>query len=753
MNPRTLVGAIGLAIAIVTALLIPAGYFLVGYTNKASVLEFKGKLSAERIGKYIYTHGTLWRYQSIRLSELIEDVAHEDHATRKRIVGLNGDLILDEGADLNPPTMMRQTPIIVAGDTVGYLELESSMRRLLAETAMAAVLSSLLGLAIFFVLRIFPLRILDRTLGELKSANEAIQDRNRLLKERNQTLVVRDLELQERNRRFDAALNNMTQGLCMFDRDARLVVCNQRYLEMYGLSPEVVKPGCTLAALMAHRKATGSFSGDPALYAQNMIEALEAGETVRSTIDIGDGRIMLLVSKPMPHGGWVATHEDITERRRAEAEISFLAHHDALTGLPNRPHFRERMEKALANIRLGDSLAVLCIDLDRFKQVNDTLGHPIGDRLLQAAAERMRNSLREEDMIARFGGDEFAILQVGADQPDGATGLANRIIEKLSQPFTIEGQQIDVGCSVGIAIAPGDSVDVDRLIRNADMALYRAKADGKGTFHFFERDMDARMQNRRTLELDLRKAIVNGELKLFYQPIIALDSQRLSGFEALLRWNHPTRGFITPDEFVPLAEQVGLIVPIGEWVLQEACLQAAKWPENLYVAVNLSAVQFRTRALLPTVVNALAHSGLSPKRLEVEITETVLLQNEETVRTILHQFHGLGIRIAMDDFGTGYSSLGYLQSFPFDKIKIDRSFVQDLSTRSDCRAIVQAIAGLGASLGISVTAEGIETLEQLKSLQVDGCTEGQGYLFSPAVPVKDLGKLIDRMNPIRQQVA
>lgn len=750
MNPRALVGAIGLTIAVATAVLVPAGYFFIGYANTAAVLEFKGRLSAARIAKYIYAHDTLWQYQRARLSELIGEIDQDGQPTHRRLTDSNGNVVFDEGGSMMRPIISRRTPVAVSGNTVGYLDVGSSLWHLLRHTGGVAVLSSFLGLVIFFALRVLPLRVLDRTLGQLENANRQIQDRNRLLKERNEMLVLRDRELQERNRRFDAALNNMTQGLCMFDEDARLMVCNRRYLEMYGLSPEIVKPGCSLADLMAHRKDTGSFSGDPQDYAKAMLNALQGGEPVNAVTDIGDGRIMALVSKPMPGGGWVATHEDITERCQAEAKIAFLANHDALTGLPNRRHLQDKMIAALGAIRRGSSLAVLCLDLDRFKQVNDTLGHPMGDRLLQAAAQRLLGCLRERDVVARLGGDEFAILQVGVQQPDGSTVLANRIIETLSEAFDIDGMQIDVGCSIGIAIAPEDGVDAERLLRNADMALYRAKTDGKGTFHFFEHEMDARMQSRRKLELDMRKAIAAGEFELFYQPIVRLETQDIAGFEALLRWNHPTRGPISPAEFIPLAEQVGLIMSIGEWVLREACLQAAKWPRHYYVAVNLSAVQFRGRALVPIVVNALACSGLAAERLELEVTETVLLEDADAALVVLRQMRDLGIRVAMDDFGTGYSSLGYLRSFPFDKIKIDQSFVQELSHRhSDCLAIVQAIIALGGGLGISVTAEGIETRDQFERLRADGCTEGQGHFFSPAVPVRHLGDLMQRLGAAR----
>lgn len=388
---------------------------------------------------------------------------------------------------------------------------------------------------------------------------------------------------------------------------------------------------------------------------------------------------------------------------------------------------------------------MLSLDLDRFKQANDTLGHPVGDLLLQAVAVRLQKCAREGDVVSRFGGDEFSILQRNVEQPNGATALATRLIETLHEPFDIDGNQVNIGVSIGISIAPADGADVERLLRNADLALYRAKAEGKGTFRFFEQAMDARMQARSKLEHDLRKGIVNKEFELYYQPIIALDTQRISGFEALLRWNHPERGLVMPEDFIPLAEEVGLIVPLGEWVLRAACHQAVKWPNDIHVAVNLSPAQFKSRNIEQLAFSALAHSGLAPQRLELEITESVLLADEETTLATLHKLRAFGVSIAMDDFGIGYSSLGYLRSFPFNKIKIDRSFVADLLTRKDSLAIVRAVTGLGASLGMTITAEGVETVPQLDRLKKEGCTEVQGYLFSAPLPADELAGLMGRM--------
>jgi len=431
-------------------------------------------------------------------------------------------------------------------------------------------------------------------------------------------------------------------------------------------------------------------------------------------------------------------------RQELERRLEHMAHHDALTDLPNRLRLRQAMERELSRVQRGECIAVLCLDLDHFKSVNDTLGHPVGDRLLETVAERLRQSVRETDVVARVGGDEFAIVQVSGDQPRGAIILADRLIAAPSKPLDLDGHQVVVGTSVGIALAPLDGLETDQLIKNADMALYRAKADGRGVFRFFEPEMDARMQSRRTLELDLRRALAEGEFELYYQPLVNVASNAISGFEALLRWNHTTRGLVPPSEFIPVAAEMGLIVPLGETILQQACLEAAGWPDDIKVAVNLSPVQFKSKTLALAVTSALASSGLSPHRLELEITEGVLLQDSEATLATLHQLRALGVRISMDDFGTGYSSLSYLRSFPFDKIKIDQSFVRGMSSgQNDSVAIIRAVTGLGRNLGMATTAEGVETLEQLGHLRQEGCTEVQGYLFSRPLPARDVLHLLE----------
>jgi diguanylate cyclase (GGDEF)-like protein/PAS domain S-box-containing protein len=445
---------------------------------------------------------------------------------------------------------------------------------------------------------------------------------------------------------------------------------------------------------------------------------------------------------------------DVTERRKAEARIAYMAHHDGLTNLPNRELYQDRLRQALEQTEpKNQRVAVLCIDLDLFKNVNDSFGHPMGDRLLRLVADRLRSQVRGNNIAARLGGDEFAII-LGSDvSPNEASDFAARLIKILSSCYSIDGIEVVIGASIGIALSPGDGATFEELMRNADMALYRAKSDGGGVHRFFEREMDRQAQKRRDMELDLRRAFANGEFELHYQPLVDLASDGISGFESLLRWRHPEKGMISPADFIPVAEDIGLIVSLGEWVLREACSEAAKWPADIKVAVNLSPVQFRSRNLVQVVISALAHSGLSPKRLELEITESLFLAETEANIAILHQLRGLGVSISMDDFGTGYSSLSYLRSFPFDKIKIDRSFVKDLAERPDCVAIVRAISGLGRSLNITTTAEGVETIDQLDWLRAEGCNEVQGFLFSAAKPAAEIERLLHKFGRRASQAA
>jgi diguanylate cyclase (GGDEF)-like protein/PAS domain S-box-containing protein len=688
--------------------------------------------------------------------------------------------------------------------------------------------------------------------------------RGRLLLER------KSAELRTQNLRFDAALQNMSQGLSMFDRDGRLIVCNDRYAQVYGL-PATVKPGTTLRQILEGRVASGTFAGPtPEGYVAERLAVASERRPIDTIGELNNGRIIAVAHRPIADGSWVATHEDITSRRRSERELErtrkfldtvienvpatiivkepgegryvlvnraaerflglsrdqligktvrdilspedaarILAHdeqalqsrdgclgddhsittpgngrrsvvtrklvirdeegepqyllaviedvterkqaedqiahmalHDALTDLPNRVLFHRRLEQALLRVRRGENLAVLCLDLDHFKNVNDTHGHPLGDELLKAVAERLRGCVRETDTLARLGGDEFAIIQAGIAQPADTLALLNRIQHAIKAPYDLDAVRAAMDVSIGISLAPTDSSEPDQLLQQADMALYGAKADGRGTYRFFEPEMDARLKARRKLEADLRTAIGSGGLDLHYQPLVNLERNEIVGLEALLRWPHPDRGMIPPSEFIPLAEDTGLIVPLGEWVLRQACFEATNWPDNIKIAVNLSPAQFRSPNLVQVVVSALAASRVPPARLELEVTEALLLQDNEENLASLHHLRDLGVQIVMDDFGTGYSSLNYLQRFPFDKIKIDRSFVANLSSGNDVAlAIVQAVVSLAGVLKITAVAEGVETEQQLALVKAAGCAEAQGYIFSPPKPAKEIAQL------------
>lgn len=676
------------------------------------------------------------------------------------------------------------------------------------------------------------------------------------------------LELEKQ--RLDSAINNMLQGLLLFDSSDRIIVCNRRYIEMYGLSLEVVKPGLSFLDLLCLRKETGSFAGNVDEYYSALKSNLAQGEPYEFFAETTNGRMIRIMNQPLSSGGWVATHEDITETRKIEQErdrsreflnqiinnvpttiivkdardlryvlinqagvdyfgvsreqiigktahevfpqaaadviadrdqkllqsdgylffdeypldlhgkssrfvtakrliirdgkglpqyllaviedvterklaierIAHQAHYDSLTDLPNRVLFREQLEQSLKWVYRGEQIAVLYLDLDQFKTVNDTLGHPAGDELLKTVATRLRACLRETDIVARLGGDEFAIIQAAITGPRDIIDLVTRIHVAIREPFEAGGHRLVTDTSIGIAIAPEDGTDSDQLLKNADLAMYGAKADGRGTYRFFEPEMDARMKARRALEFDLREAMMCEDFELYYQPVINLRDNRIAGCEALLRWCHRERGMIPPAAFIPIAEETGLITPLGEWVLRTACAEAATWPNDTKIAVNVSPTQFKSGSLVPLVINVLAASGLPAQRLELEITEAVLIHDDERALAVLHQLRELGVRIALDDFGTGYSSLSYLQRFPFDKIKIDQSFIKDVADTDASRSIVQAVVSIARARNITTTAEGVETEQQRELVRTLGCTEMQGYLFSPAIPAKEIAQLL-----------
>lgn len=583
-------------------------------------------------------------------------------------------------------------------------------------------------------------RAFDEVLGDLAAAEVELRARS-------------EAEIAKRNQRLDAALGNMIQGLCLIDAAGRLIVANARFQELFGLPDAAVQHGTPVAELFHAAQAAGNYTGLAYdAFLKRLTNGGEAGldvfvETIR------EGVTLEVRLKALPEGGWIVTYEDVTERHAAAAEIERLASFDTLTGIPNRVTFRRELARAVADIDRGRNFAVHCLDLDHFKAVNDTLGHPIGDALLRAVADRLQLCLRKGDVVARLGGDEFAVLQRDMSSDNTPALVAARVIEAIAEPFEIDGHQIVIGTSVGIALAPQDSIDPDMLVKASDMALYRAKIDGRGAYRFFEPEMDARMQARRRLEIDLRQALGKEEFTLNYQPIVDSGSERIVAFEALLRWDHPERGRVAPDAFIPLAEEIGIIDRIGAWVLKQACLDAVGWPADIRVAVNLSSKQFLDDALLFDVDAALESSGLDPRRLELEITETVLLQDTERTLHILDRLRTRGAYISMDDFGTGYCSLSYLRKFPIDKIKIDKSFIDGLDESRDSTAIVRAVTGLGDDLGLVTTAEGIETAEQVARIRSEGCTQMQGYFFSKPVPIADVQDLIATSHAERTDAA
>jgi diguanylate cyclase (GGDEF)-like protein/PAS domain S-box-containing protein len=675
--------------------------------------------------------------------------------------------------------------------------------------------------------------------------------------------------LESERRRLDTALNNMIQGLVLYDASGQVLTFNQRYIDMYKLSTDIVKPGAHFRKLMQHRKDTGSFDGDVNEFCSAIMRNIAQGRVDHSTMQCADGRSFLAISKPLAHGGWVATIEDITERRkleqdrdrnyaflrqivdhiptqitvkdvrdnryvlanrvaeaqfglpremivgktardlfskasadiiaagderalqspdglfldvapwetpaagqryitsrrigipdqagemrylinvvddvterrRADEKIAHLAHYDALTDLPNRVLFREQIERELEKAKRGAQFALLYIDIDEFKGINDSLGHHVGDELLKTIAARIKSCIKPTDLIARLGGDEFAVIQTAVGSTADTIEFVSRIHDAIRQPCQCLGHHLSTDASIGIALAPQDGTNLDQLIKNADLAMYGAKAEGRRTHRFFEPAMDARAKARLTMEQDLRQAMVDGGFEIHYQPLLDLGSNEVTGCEALLRWRHPERGMISPAEFIPLAEDTGLINELGDWVLQTACAEAASWPHHIRLAVNVSPIQLKSQTLALRIAGALAASGLTPSRLEIEITEAVLIHDDETALAILHQLRGIGVRIALDDFGTGFSSLSYLKRFPFDKIKIDRCFVSDIEVDGSA-AIVQAVVNIAAARHMTTTAEGVETELQREILRKLGCTEMQGYLFSAAKPALEVRRLL-----------
>ncbi len=557
-------------------------------------------------------------------------------------------------------------------------------------------------------------------------------------------------QLERVNKWFEVALNNMARGLSMFDAEQRLIVCNKLYRDIYNLPEELTRPGTPLAEIVRYhfKRETGRDTPedreDQRKWIEQHVAELKLGKTFTHTQQLGNGKTILVTNQPLSDGGWVDLQEDITQRREAEEKISWLARHDALTEVPNRFHFHEQLEAALKRVSPGEGLAVHWIDLDNFKIINDEFGHPVGDALLKSIGARLHSTVRRPDFVGRLGGDEFAIVQSNVTREAQAAAFADRLLSVLNEPHQLMGHTVSAGASIGIALSPQHGTTADELMKHADIALYRAKAIGRDNYQFFDPAKSSEQQTRRRLETDLRQALSQCQFVLHYQPILDAQTKEVRSCEALIRWQHPEYGLVPPNDFIPLAEETGLIVPIGQWVLHQACKDAATWPDEVGVTVNLSASQFSASALDKTVEVALALSGLAAKRLELEITESVLLQDDPTTLSVLHRLRDVGVRIALDDFGTAFASLSYLRSFPFDTIKIDRSFVRDLPQRSDCAAIVEAVAGLARKLKMHSVAEGIETEAQLTAARESGCDEVQGYLFNRPMPANEIRAVLDR---------
>jgi diguanylate cyclase (GGDEF)-like protein len=710
---RKVVGSNGQLLGVVTRGMEPADFekffesVSLGSGSAITLLHRDGTMLA----RYPHIEEMIGRnFRAAPVPKLLSEV---DHGTIRLISPIDGEDRLASARAL------REFPLsIIATTTVAtaLADWRAQTRFLIAAAGLSAIA---IACTLFFVVR------------KLSKQYEISERRLALEKER-----------------LDTAVNNMTQGLLLYDSDARIVLCNKRYLELYNLSPDVAKPGCHFRDLIAYRKRSGSFQGDVDQFCSAVLNNVAQKRTTHSIVETSDGRSVQIVNQPLENGGWVATQEDITERRRAEQQIAHLAHYDALTDLPNRVLFRELLERALDKAKRGEQLAVLYIDLDEFKSVNDSLGHPVGDELLKTAASRLRNCVRETDFVARLGGDEFAIVQTGINQPSDVMELVKRIYQSIREPSDCLGHQVTTDASIGIALAPNDGTDLNQLLKSADLAMYGAKEDGRRTYRFFEPEMDARVKSRRTLELDIRQAIATGGFELQYQPIVNFLHNEIVGCEALLHWNHPVRGMISPTEFIPIAEETGLICQLGDWALATACTEAANWPSSIKLAVKVSPVQFRSHAFSLKVANLLATTGLPANRLELEITEAVLIRDDETALTMLRHLRDVGVRIALDDFGTGYSSLSYLQRFPFDKIKIDRCFINDITEAEGSSSIVQAVINIARARNMTTTAEGVETEQQREILLSFGCTEMQGDLFSRARPVSEIRMLLSQANSI-----
>ncbi|MEJ1977088.1 MAG: EAL domain-containing protein [Acetobacteraceae bacterium] len=593
----------------------------------------------------------------------------------------------------------------------------------------AGAFAAVLCLAIVLLILLLQLQRMERSEKSLVRQNADLEVARREMEEQRWALHASQQRLAEKSDALQSTLDHMDQGLMMVRADRVVAVCNRRAMQMLDLPPEFIESRPLFDAVVAYQQAQNDFvlseSTTPAFVGlANVLDYAHTYERKRP-----NGQILEIQSVPLEGGGMVRTYTDITLRRQSEEQILYFAHYDDLTKLVNRVVFQERLQKALQMAdRNQRSVAVLYLDLDRFKLVNDTRGHAVGDKLLTEVSARLRASVRDIDTVARMGGDEFAIIQPSIDQPASASQLAGRLGDILSMPYMIDGHHCVIGVSIGIALYPDDAQTADELLRNADTALYRAKKDGRGTHRVFETSMDIPQQELFSLEQDLRLALERNQFRLVFQPIADAGSRRILEFEALLRWDHPARGALNPDEFISLAEATELILPIGLWVLETACREAMTWAEDVGLSVNLSPVQFRRDDLVVQLKSVLTRTGLAAERLSLEVTEGLLLERTEHVLSIMGAIRQLGVRFSLDDFGTAHSGLSYLRSFPFDALKIDKSFVQEAVEQPEARAIVEAILAIGNALKLNVIAEGVETEEQLKLLKQMQCQQVQGYL-------------------------
>lgn len=578
-------------------------------------------------------------------------------------------------------------------------------------------------------------------------STEEVADLQFSLEQQLDAVLQRNEKLEQLNSCFEAALNHMGRGLSMFDSEQRLVVCNKAYCNIYELPPELTRAGTPLVEIVRYhmsRSAGQEPAGDaPVEWIKQQVARLQQGGHLEQIQSLPDGRIIRVTYEPLAGGGWVDMQEDITAQRQADEKIEWLAHHDTLTEIPNRFHFRERLEHQFETYDPRQGFALLWIDLDHFKETNDRLGHLVGDGLLKSVAARLKNSLRAGDVVGRLGGDEFAILQVGVDREELAANLARRVLQNIRRPHEVYGHSLHTEASIGVALAPHHGQTPEQLFACADMALYRAKSAGRGVHAVYSPGtVDSASATQNPLRAELKKAVERSELALHYQPIVDLREGKVSSFEALMRWKHPSRGMIPPSEFIPIAEETRLIVPMGTWALKQACTDAKDWPDSTKVAVNLSAVQIECCDMFEIVTEALHETGLEPERLQLEITETVLMRDQARTQEVLRKLHDLGVLITLDDFGSCFATLNYLRSFPFRKIKIDRSFVRDIPEHHDCVAIVKSVADLARELNMRSVAEGVETAASLLAVRNAGYTEAQGFYFSPPVRASGIKRAV-----------